>query len=75
MGDQCNMDFERVSSEALVEVLKGKVKHGSSCLAWPGPHLRASPGWENSKSLGSSLGSSMAYAVDFGPRVTCHTVI
>ncbi|NXL56223.1 B2L15 protein, partial [Chordeiles acutipennis] len=25
MGDQCNMDFERVSSEALVEVLKGKL--------------------------------------------------
>ncbi|NXH70101.1 B2L15 protein, partial [Hydrobates tethys] len=26
MGDQCNMDFERVSSEALVEVLKGKME-------------------------------------------------
>ncbi|KGL96105.1 Bcl-2-like 15, partial [Charadrius vociferus] len=26
MGDQCNMDFERVSSEALAEVLKGKVE-------------------------------------------------
>uniref|UniRef100_A0A8C0BH69 BCL2 like 15 n=1 Tax=Buteo japonicus TaxID=224669 RepID=A0A8C0BH69_9AVES len=24
MGDRCNMDFERVSSEALAEVLKGK---------------------------------------------------
>ncbi|NWX77463.1 B2L15 protein, partial [Alca torda] len=24
MGDQCNMDFERVSSEALAEVLKGE---------------------------------------------------
>ncbi|NXU53620.1 B2L15 protein, partial [Turnix velox] len=26
MGDRCNMDFERVSSEALAEVLKGKVE-------------------------------------------------
>ncbi|KFV07711.1 Bcl-2-like 15, partial [Tauraco erythrolophus] len=26
MGDQCNMDFERVSSEALAAVLKGKVE-------------------------------------------------
>ncbi|NWH50805.1 B2L15 protein, partial [Fregata magnificens] len=26
MGDQCNMDFERVSSEALAEVLKGKME-------------------------------------------------
>ncbi|NXF30182.1 B2L15 protein, partial [Nyctibius bracteatus] len=26
MGDQCNVDFERVSSETLAEVLKGKVK-------------------------------------------------
>ncbi|NXG63331.1 B2L15 protein, partial [Hemiprocne comata] len=26
MGDQCNLDFERVSSEDLVEVLNGKVK-------------------------------------------------
>ncbi|NXX52305.1 B2L15 protein, partial [Scopus umbretta] len=33
MGDQCNMDFERVSSEALVEVLKGKkLKLPSRCL-------------------------------------------
>ncbi|NXG84291.1 B2L15 protein, partial [Stercorarius parasiticus] len=24
MGDRCNMDFERVSSEALAEVLKGE---------------------------------------------------
>lgn len=39
MGDQCNMDFERVSSEALAEVLKGKVKHSLSCLAWPAPGL------------------------------------
>ncbi|NXY50734.1 B2L15 protein, partial [Ceuthmochares aereus] len=29
MGDQCNMDFERVSSEALADVLKGKLKLGS----------------------------------------------
>ncbi|NXP03129.1 B2L15 protein, partial [Thinocorus orbignyianus] len=27
IGDQCNIDFERVSSEALAEVLRGKVKH------------------------------------------------
>nr|XP_009937341.1 PREDICTED: bcl-2-like protein 15 [Opisthocomus hoazin] len=26
MGDQCNMDFERVSSEALAEVLNGKME-------------------------------------------------
>ncbi|KFP16428.1 Bcl-2-like 15, partial [Egretta garzetta] len=26
MGDQCNMDFERVSSEALAEVLRGKME-------------------------------------------------
>ncbi|KAM6040789.1 bcl-2-like protein 15 isoform 1-T1 [Theristicus caerulescens] len=26
MGDQCNMDFERVSSDALAEVLKGKME-------------------------------------------------
>ncbi|KFQ94942.1 Bcl-2-like 15, partial [Nipponia nippon] len=26
MGDQCNMDFERNSSEALVEVLQGKME-------------------------------------------------
>ncbi|NXL42234.1 B2L15 protein, partial [Podilymbus podiceps] len=26
MGDQCNLDFEKVSSKALAEVLKGKVK-------------------------------------------------
>ncbi|XP_068275612.1 bcl-2-like protein 15 [Nyctibius grandis] len=26
MGDQCNVDFERVSSEALAEVLKGKME-------------------------------------------------
>ncbi|XP_029856173.1 bcl-2-like protein 15 [Aquila chrysaetos chrysaetos] len=26
MGDQCNMDFERVSSEALAQVLKGKME-------------------------------------------------
>ncbi|XP_069731993.1 bcl-2-like protein 15 [Phaenicophaeus curvirostris] len=26
MGDQCNMDFERVSSEALADVLKGKME-------------------------------------------------
>ncbi|KFM03135.1 Bcl-2-like 15, partial [Aptenodytes forsteri] len=26
MGDQCNMDFEKVSSEALAEVLKGKME-------------------------------------------------
>ncbi|CAM9846697.1 unnamed protein product [Bubo scandiacus] len=26
MGDRCNMDFERVSSEALAEVLKGKME-------------------------------------------------
>ncbi|NXS65544.1 B2L15 protein, partial [Pandion haliaetus] len=33
MGDQCNMDFERVSSEALTEVLKGKkLKLLSRCL-------------------------------------------
>ncbi|NWI25181.1 B2L15 protein, partial [Sula dactylatra] len=25
IGDQCNMDFEKVSSEALAEVLKGKM--------------------------------------------------
>nr|XP_010305147.1 PREDICTED: bcl-2-like protein 15 [Balearica regulorum gibbericeps] len=31
MGDQCNMDFENVSSEALAEVLKGKMeKFGSA---------------------------------------------
>lgn len=39
MGDQCNVDFEKVSSEALAEVLKGKVKHTLSCLAWPDPCL------------------------------------
>ncbi|NXV17835.1 B2L15 protein, partial [Cepphus grylle] len=33
MGDQCNMDFERVSSEALAEVLEGEVKHTLSCPA------------------------------------------
>ncbi|NXS39028.1 B2L15 protein, partial [Balaeniceps rex] len=33
IGDQCNMDFERVSSEALAEVLKGKkLKLPSQCL-------------------------------------------
>ncbi|NXY75669.1 B2L15 protein, partial [Glareola pratincola] len=33
MGDQCNMDFERVASEALAEVLKGeKLKLPSRCL-------------------------------------------
>ncbi|NXW04014.1 B2L15 protein, partial [Fregetta grallaria] len=33
MGDQCNVDFERVSSEALAEVLKGKkLKLPSRCL-------------------------------------------
>ncbi|NXI53381.1 B2L15 protein, partial [Chloroceryle aenea] len=26
MGDQCNLDFEKVSSELLAEVLKGKVE-------------------------------------------------
>ncbi|KAM9596010.1 bcl-2-like protein 15 [Morphnus guianensis] len=26
IGDQCNVDFERVSSEALAEVLKGKME-------------------------------------------------
>ncbi|KFO93989.1 Bcl-2-like 15, partial [Buceros rhinoceros silvestris] len=26
MGDQCNLDFERASSEALAEVLKGKME-------------------------------------------------
>ncbi|KAM6233059.1 bcl-2-like protein 15 [Spheniscus humboldti] len=26
MGDQCNVDFEKVSSEALAEVLKGKME-------------------------------------------------
>ncbi|NXT89414.1 B2L15 protein, partial [Anhinga rufa] len=26
IGDQCNMDFEKVSSEALAEVLKGKME-------------------------------------------------
>lgn len=39
MGDRCNMDFERVSSEALAEVLKGKVRRSLSCLAWPAPGL------------------------------------
>ncbi|XP_010117255.1 PREDICTED: bcl-2-like protein 15, partial [Chlamydotis macqueenii] len=33
MGDQCNMDFERVSSEALTEVLMGKVKRAVSSPA------------------------------------------
>lgn len=33
IGDQCNMDFERVSSQALAEVLTGKVKDNLSCLA------------------------------------------
>ncbi|KAF1620325.1 Bcl-2-like protein 15, partial [Eudyptes chrysolophus] len=33
MGDQCNVDFEKVSSEALAEVLKGKkLKLPSRCL-------------------------------------------
>ncbi|NWX48482.1 B2L15 protein, partial [Steatornis caripensis] len=33
MGDQCNMDFEKVSSEALADVLKGKkLKPPSRCL-------------------------------------------
>ncbi|NWR77667.1 B2L15 protein, partial [Centropus unirufus] len=32
MGDQCNMDFERVSSEALADVLDGKLKLASLCL-------------------------------------------
>ncbi|NXE23604.1 B2L15 protein, partial [Ardeotis kori] len=31
MGDQCNMDFERVSSEALAEVLMGKLRLPSRC--------------------------------------------
>ena len=39
MGDQCNLDFERVSSEALAEVLKGKVKRTVSCPACPAPCL------------------------------------
>lgn len=33
MGDQCNLDFERASSEALAEVLKGKVK--AAHPVWP----------------------------------------
>ncbi|NXJ14930.1 B2L15 protein, partial [Odontophorus gujanensis] len=33
IGDQCNMDFERVSSQVLNEVLTGKVKESLSCLA------------------------------------------
>ncbi|NWZ22692.1 B2L15 protein, partial [Asarcornis scutulata] len=33
IGDQCNMDFERVSSQALAEVLTGKVKDNLSGLA------------------------------------------
>ncbi|NXY92006.1 B2L15 protein, partial [Alcedo cyanopectus] len=34
MGDQCNLDFERVSSEPLAEVLRGKknLKLLSCCL-------------------------------------------
>ncbi|KFV46276.1 Bcl-2-like 15, partial [Tyto alba] len=32
MGDQCNMDFERVSSEALAEVLKGKMEKFSAAV-------------------------------------------
>jgi len=32
IGDQCNMDFERVSSQVLREVLMGKVKDASSHL-------------------------------------------
>ncbi|KFQ73164.1 Bcl-2-like 15, partial [Phaethon lepturus] len=39
MGDQCNMDFERVSSEALAAVLKGKMEKfgaavGSLSRSW-----------------------------------------
>ncbi|NXK50420.1 B2L15 protein, partial [Chauna torquata] len=33
IGDQCNMDFERVSSQVVAEVLTGKVKDTLSCLA------------------------------------------
>ncbi|KFZ61525.1 Bcl-2-like 15, partial [Podiceps cristatus] len=36
MGDQCNLDFEKVSSKALAEVLKGKIeKFGAAvdCLS------------------------------------------
>ncbi|XP_059687027.1 bcl-2-like protein 15 [Gavia stellata] len=32
MGDQCNMDFERVSSEALAEVLKGKMEEFGAAI-------------------------------------------
>ena len=54
MGDQCNMDFERVSSEALAEVLNGKVNGTVSCLAWPAPCLWASLVSENSKARGAA---------------------
>ncbi|NXV70937.1 B2L15 protein, partial [Atlantisia rogersi] len=30
MGDRCNLEFERVSSEAVAEVLAGKVEHALS---------------------------------------------
>uniref|UniRef100_A0A8C3BUD6 BCL2 like 15 n=1 Tax=Cairina moschata TaxID=8855 RepID=A0A8C3BUD6_CAIMO len=30
IGDQCNMDFERVSSQALAEVLTGKMEFGAA---------------------------------------------
>ncbi|NXN99575.1 B2L15 protein, partial [Rhinopomastus cyanomelas] len=31
IGDRCHLEFEKVSSDALAEVLKGKVK----CSSWP----------------------------------------
>lgn len=37
IGDQCNLDFERASSEDLAEVLKGKVK--AARPVWPGQLL------------------------------------
>lgn len=56
IGDQCNMDFERVSSQVLHEVLMGKVKDTSSRPALGCSLLVGQPAallvLENSKSLG-----------------------
>lgn len=58
IGDQCNMDFERVSSQVLREVLMGKVKDASSRLVLGCSLFVGQPGalfiLENSKSPGRS---------------------
>uniref|UniRef100_A0A8B9D7Q6 BCL2 like 15 n=1 Tax=Anser cygnoides TaxID=8845 RepID=A0A8B9D7Q6_ANSCY len=39
IGDQCNMDFERVSSEVLAEVLTGKSGTGGGQILCAGGRL------------------------------------